>query len=85
MSLRKYIKGSNPKLEINEYGDEQGIDPRKLPLSVFGDETIRSPIKAIRAKCLDCCVGQSKEVRLCTATDCPLWALRMGKNIFRGK
>ena len=85
MSLRKYVKGSDPKLEINENGNEQGIDPRKLPLSVFGAEAIRSPIKAIRAKCIDCCCYRKKNVRLCTSTDCALWPFRMGKNIFRGK
>lgn len=39
-----------------------------------------TPLKAIRKKCLDCCAGQSKEVRLCTATECPLYAFRMGNN-----
>lgn len=38
----------------------------------------RTPIKAIRAKCLDCCCGQPKEVRLCTVPDCPLYEYRMG-------
>ena len=40
----------------------------------------RTPVKAIRAKCLDCCCWQVKEVRLCTMTDCPLYPFRMGKN-----
>ena len=35
--------------------------------------------KAIRLKCLDCCADQSAEVRKCTATHCPLWRYRMGK------
>ena len=35
--------------------------------------------KAIRLKCLDCCCGQSAEVRKCPAIDCPLWRYRMGK------
>lgn len=35
--------------------------------------------KAIRLKCLDCCCGQVKEVRLCSATRCPLWRFRLGK------
>lgn len=35
--------------------------------------------KAIRLKCLDCCAGQSAEVRKCTATHCSLWRYRMGK------
>ena len=38
-----------------------------------------TPIKAIRAKCLDCCCGQKNEVRLCPACNCPLWPYRMGK------
>ena len=38
-----------------------------------------TPVKAIRAKCLDCCCGQVQEVRLCTAQSCPLWPYRMGK------
>lgn len=38
----------------------------------------RTPIKAIRAKCLDCCCGQAQEVRLCIDEKCPLWEYRMG-------
>lgn len=37
-----------------------------------------SPLKAIRAKCLDCCCGQIVEVRYCTALKCPLNPYRMG-------
>lgn len=37
--------------------------------------------KAIRLKCLDCCCGQSAEVRKCPAIDCPLWRYRMGREI----
>lgn len=39
-----------------------------------------TPIKAIRAKCLDCCCGQANEVKLCPATDCSLYPFRLGKN-----
>ena len=46
---------------------------------------ITSPIKAIRAKCLDCCCGQRDEVKLCPANDCPLWQFRMGKNPNRSR
>ena len=38
-----------------------------------------SPVKAIRAKCLDC-AGGKKEVRLCQTGDCPLYPYRMGRN-----
>ncbi len=39
-----------------------------------------TPVKAIRAKCLDCCCWQLKEVRLCEATGCPIFPYRFGKN-----
>ena len=38
-----------------------------------------TPIKSIRKKCLDCCCGSAKEVRLCTVTKCALYPYRMGK------
>lgn len=44
-----------------------------------------NPIKAIRAKCLDCCCGNPNEVQLCPAIDCALHPFRMGKNPFRQK
>lgn len=39
-------------------------------------------IKVIREKCLDCCVYQKAEVRLCHIQTCALWPYRMGKNPF---
>ena len=46
-------------------------------------EQIISPLKAIRARCLDCCAGQAQEVKLCPAQNCPLYPFRLGKNPFR--
>ena len=40
----------------------------------------QTPLKAIRSKCLDCCCGSAKEVRLCPAPDCPLYLFRYGHN-----
>ncbi len=37
-----------------------------------------TPMKAIRKKCLDCCCGQMKEVRLCTVQKCALYEYRNG-------
>ena len=37
-----------------------------------------TPIKSMRAKCLDCTGNQPKEVRLCPCKKCPLWGYRMG-------
>lgn len=39
-----------------------------------------TPIRAIRAKCLDCMCGQANEVKLCPCTDCSLYPFRLGKN-----
>lgn len=38
-----------------------------------------TPLKAIRAKCLDCSCGQRQEVRCCPIKSCPLYEYRMGK------
>ena len=40
----------------------------------------KSPLKAIRAKCLDCCCGQASEVKNCPSKRCPLWEYRFGKS-----
>lgn len=37
-----------------------------------------TPMKAIRAKCLECCAGQRLEVRECLVKNCPLYSYRMG-------
>lgn len=39
-----------------------------------------TPLRAIRAKCLDCMCGSSNEVALCPSEDCPLFNFRYGKN-----
>ncbi|MGY3666642.1 MAG: hypothetical protein ACXAHE_23220 [Roseburia sp. 1XD42-69] len=38
----------------------------------------RTPLKAIRAKCLECSCGQVKEVKLCLVKKCPLYEYRNG-------
>jgi len=44
------------------------------------EEKRLTPIKAIRAKCLECSCGNNAEVRECVIPDCPLYPYRMGKN-----
>lgn len=39
---------------------------------------ILTPVKAIRAKCIECCAGQIYEVKHCTVTKCALYPYRMG-------
>lgn len=45
-----------------------------------GDELMRklTPMRAIRAKCLDCSAGSFNEVRECPVIKCPLHAYRSG-------
>ena len=46
-------------------------------------ETILTPLQAVRRKCLDCSGGSSKDVRTCKFTDCTLYPYRMGKDPYR--
>ena len=48
-------------------------------------EQITSPLKAIRAFCIECMGDQVREVKGCTSTNCPLHAFRMGKNPYRSR
>ncbi len=64
-------------------GEIIGLCPSRISradILALGHPT--SPIKAIRANCLDCCGGSEGEVRKCVVTACPLWPLRMGRNVY---
>jgi hypothetical protein len=73
-----------PGLDIYQ-GHPAGRDPREMTqdeLKAAGHEPM-SPLKALRARCLDCCGYQEKEVALCPAVDCPSWPFRMGTDPWR--
>lgn len=62
-----------------------GRDPRRMTqdeLRAMGHSP-QPVLKAIRARCLDCCAGNDAEVRRCVATECPSWPFRMGTNPWR--
>ena len=42
----------------------------------------KSPLKAIRQHCLDCCCGSAYEVKNCVIHDCELYPFRLGNNPF---
>lgn len=44
------------------------------------EEKTLTPLKAIRAKCLECCCGSASEVKQCTVDHCPLYCYRDGHN-----
>ena len=73
-------------VEPGDGGELIGADPRKVPLPILSlYHRAKSPLKAIRERCLDCCCGQPTEVRKCTAVNCSSWPFRMGVNPFREK
>lgn len=51
----------------------------------MNEKTQTNPVKAIRAKCLDCCGGLVSEVKLCPIRDCALYPFRQGRNPYRQK
>lgn len=74
-------------LELGVDGQLIGRDPREMSpsdLQSIGHQPM-SPSEAIRARCIDCCVGSISEVRKCTAVACPSWPYRMGSSPFRKK
>lgn len=46
---------------------------------------MQSPLKSIRAKCLECSNQQKGEVLNCRIVDCSLYPFRLGKNPNRSK
>lgn len=75
-----YLELSSQK---GERGNLIGINPlkiNKIAIPALGHPP--SPIKAIRAKCIECAEGSESEARKCNATGCPLWPLRMGRNVY---
>ena len=38
-----------------------------------------TPIKSIRAKCLECCCGSYDEIKHCNILKCPLYPYRLEK------
>ena len=75
-------------LEKSPYKEDRGeligCDPRKITSEDLALHfTAKSPLKALRGRCLDCCCFQPSEVRKCVSVDCPSWPFRMGTNPFR--
>lgn len=59
-----------------------------MPISEIAHNTnkkeIKNPVKAIRAFCLEC-LGTYEEIKVCSATKCPLYLFRFGKNPYRAE
>ncbi len=44
-----------------------------------------TPLKAIRKKCLDCCNGQMKEIRLCPVKNALYTSIEVGTDLITKK
>jgi len=84
------MSNKNSFLQISPFdvdGDQLiGQRPEDVPREIlFQKFSAKNPVKAIRARCLDCCCGDASEVRKCVSTDCASWPFRIGTNPFRKK
>ena len=62
------------ELEDTELEDTEDVETED------GNAKVMTTMKAIRAKCLDCCGRQYSEVKMCSCINCPLYDFRLGKN-----
>ena len=75
-------------LEKSPHESDGGELVGKIPAEVPSEVLALAPqgeraLKAIPARCLDCCCDSASEVRKCVAVECPSWPFRMGKDPFR--
>lgn len=73
----KITGNETPFLEMSEEERYQALRDLDKKRSGANNKKL-TPIKAIRAKCLDCCCWQVSEVRNCHITSCALHPYRMG-------
>ena len=69
--------------EVETEDGEIESEDESLRIEGYKGPVITSPMKAIKAHCIECCGGVYAEAKKCTATKCPLWCFRMGKNPYR--
>ena len=68
-------------------GEIMHEDARDVANNTVSKKSQRNPVKAIRAKCIDCCGAEDYNNRIkdCDITKCALHPFRMGKNPYREK
>ncbi len=77
-------KPNSAAIQINPDGSTEAANPDTLTaeqLVALGHRK-RPLTNAIREKCIDCCAGQTAEVRRCTTIKCALWPYRMATDPF---
>jgi hypothetical protein len=74
------MKAAQKVLLEKRDGWDVGRDSRQVSReeSIAAGHKPTSPLKALRARCIDCKAGELSQVRTCHHLDCPAWPYRMG-------
>lgn len=87
MNYRPMDTGMNPK-DVPIKHIRWALQHPIVQPSVLSKEQrarVDSPIKGVRAFCMECQGNDTVGVRECASVNCPLWPFRMGTNAFYGK
>ena len=74
------------EIKLDSYEEELDVSENDLKakcLDKYTGKKLTNPVKAIKAKCHDCCGFQWNEVKQCTVYHCTLYPFRFGKNPYR--
>jgi hypothetical protein len=87
LNYRPTDKGMNPKEVPVEHMRWAMMHPLQGGsfLTKEQGQRVDSPIKGIRAFCLNCQGNDNAGVRECAAINCQFWPFRMGTNVFFGR
>lgn len=88
VSMRKYYQRNSPHPDTVDTAEllrlVQTTNPGDgAPIFAAYRSRIRSPLTAIRSKCVECVGGSAKRANECENITCSVWAFRFGKNAFR--
>lgn len=82
-SVREALKKAAGKAFVKKDEEDEGGSGTDYNAVIRRYESkVKNPRTAIRARCIQCCNGQLKEVQLCPVKDCALHPFRMGENPF---
>lgn len=94
--IREVLKYRKKLIRLIDMYNYIGVDPKDIDRSTLLElvkqpdhydnvekvyrDRIKNPMTAVRAFCVLCCGGVPSAVKSCAKVNCPLWALRLGKN-----
>lgn len=75
LSYPKSKTAAPEKVKLLSKQEPEGLARLRVKYAKREDNNL---VKAVRAKCLDCCCGSTKEVAECPSANCALWKFRFG-------